>query len=156
MRDDEGDLKGFDEADLVVVAALDNPYKPVEVEVYAFEPKVLRQVFEANIAAHKAEGRGGKGPVYICLDPIEGDKPKAVGSGLAKQALWSATVPLSADDEVSDEDAAAGKPEKPSSKDVADFGKMDVEGFLQSVKAELAARLNVPAKCLSLELRLQV
>jgi hypothetical protein len=160
MRSLDGDLKGLDDADLVVVAALDTPIKPREVEVYAFDPAEIRDAFQANLDARSAKGLGDTAPIFVCLDKSDSDKPSAVSSDLKVKALWSQVVPLGeskpVDEEINEakdraEDAAdaMGKPD-------ADYGKMDVEGFLLSVKAELAARLNVPAKSLSLELRLQV
>ena len=163
MRSSHGELKGLDDAALVVVAALDTPIKPREVEVYAFEPLAIREAFEANLAAREAKGLSESAPLFVCLDKSDSDKPSAVSSDLKARALWSETVPLNAGEAVDEEIIEAKKPDDSVKGDVhkevvatEDFGKMDIEGFLQSVKAELAARLNVPAKSLSLELRLQV
>ena len=169
MRDAKGRLKGLDEADLVVVAALDNPAKPDAVEVLAFAPEVVLEAFEANIAARKAHGGSlsASSPVFVCLDETRKEKPASVGGNLKQHALWSETVsagvedlsqaehdmiPVDDDDDLDDLDGDDDYDDE----DAEDYGKMDLEAFLEDVKAELAARLNVPVKKVSLKVKLKV
>jgi hypothetical protein len=155
MRDDAGALKGLDDADIVVVAALDGSDEPTTVEVMAFEPDVVREAFEANIAARKDHGKGlsPSAPVFICLDETRKEKPAAVSSDFKRLAIWTETISVATEDLVDDE----AEEEAFADDDGADdFGKFDLEGFLEKVKAELAARLNVPSKAISLELRVQL
>lgn len=159
MRNADGELKGLEDAGIVVVAALDNPMKPSEVEVFAFDPQDVSEAFEANLAARKASGAlSTTSPIFVCLDEVNRDKPGAVSSNLKAKAIWVETVKVGADvadDEV--EDAADDKAFDEAQEDEGDdYGALDLEGLLEAFKAELADRLNLPVKCITLELRVQV
>lgn len=163
MRDAKGQLKGLEEADLVVVAALDNPANPAAVEVLAFAPDVVLEAFEANIAARKAHGGGLSvtSPVFVCLDETRKEKPASTGSNLKIQAIWTETVSAGDEDLSQAQDDMSDVAEEDleddyDDEDADDFGKMDLEAFLEDVKAELAARLNLPVRSIRLDLKLKV
>ena len=169
MRDANGNLKGLEDADIVVVAAVDDAKSPTSLEVLAFDPDVVLDAFEANLAARE-EHSGGlspTAPVFVCLDETRKEKPAATSSNLKTSAIWTETITpsdesLAADLGDDDEDWSgeitaedlAGMDDDFEDQD--DYGKFDLQAFLDDVKADLAARLNVPETCISLELRLKL
>lgn len=165
MRDAKGALKGLDDADIVVVAAIDEGHD--HIDIMAFEPDVVRDAFEANLAARQAQNPNlsATAPIFVCLDETRKEKATATSSNLKTKAIWSETVTPSAeaaaldaaqDDDWSDQVQVEGPDDGDVDDEGDDYGKMDLQAFLDDVKAELAARLNVPEKCISLELHLQL
>jgi hypothetical protein len=159
MRDPSGALKGLDDADIVVVAALDP--RDDSVEVLAFEPADVRAAFEANIAA-RGEGLGRQSPVFICLDETRKEGAASVSSNFKTKAIWREDVAVGDGEVIDDEeeDSDAMMADKPGALDCEDdddpHGKMDLGNYIEKVKAELAVRLNVPKSAIVLELRLQL
>lgn len=146
MRKD-GEWKGFEEADLVVVAAIDNMQRPRDIEVYAFEPEVVHQAYVDNLAARLRSNPDFRtdAPVFIGLDPCLKGKPSSTASNLKEQALWSSVLPLDdADKAVQEPSAAAPATVRPSE---------TREKFAARVRQEFADLIGVPADKVSIEFR---
>ena len=77
--------KTLDDADLVVVAAVDSPESPAKVEVYLFPADEVRRRFNAAYAARRKAGRAVRDNfgMWVALDPYEHGVSTDVGSGLA-------------------------------------------------------------------------
>jgi hypothetical protein len=98
MRDRQGNLRTIPKVDLVVVAvpADDKVGKrpSVEaVEVFGFDPKVLKREFDAALAAQleRHPDLSYKAPIFVSLDKVSG----RAGSGVLKtKKLWREKLPL--------------------------------------------------------------
>lgn len=91
-------------ADAVVVAAVDNPDRPRNVEVYVFPAEEVRRRFDANYQARSDAGHAivtthkGSFGMWIGLDRQPEGSPHAVGSGLAQDFPPVAVVPIAGAD----------------------------------------------------------
>jgi len=103
--------KTLDDVDLVVVAAVDSPEKPENVEVYIFRADEVRERFNAALAARKKAGQTIRDDfgMWIALDAGERDIPSNVGSGLAQISRPVATFSLT---------SLSGTPDPSARKDV--------------------------------------
>jgi len=90
--------KTLDDVDLVVVAAVDSPEAPKDVEIYVFDADEVRRRFDAAFAAEKGAGQIVRDDfgMWIGLDTDARGIPSSVGSGLAQTAKPVAVVSLSA------------------------------------------------------------
>jgi hypothetical protein len=90
--------KTLDDVDIVLVAALDRPDDPAQVEVYIFDADIVRARFKAAHAARLAAGHKVKDDfgMWLKLDRDERGLPTSVGSGLADYRPPVATYPLAA------------------------------------------------------------
>jgi hypothetical protein len=79
--------KTLDDVDAVVVAAVDSKERPLNVEVYLFPAKEVRQRFDAAYAARRDAGlivRDNFG-MWVALDRDERGVPASIGSGIADE-----------------------------------------------------------------------
>lgn len=77
--------KTLDDADLVLVSAVDDPANPQNVDVYLFPADDVRKRFDASYAARIANGhtvRDNFG-MWVMLDDGDNQVPSQVGAGLA-------------------------------------------------------------------------
>jgi len=79
--------KTLDDADLVMVAAVDQKDSPRAVEVYLFDAKIVRKRFDEAYAARREAGHTIKDNFgfWLNLDRDDRSTPSAVGSGLAEE-----------------------------------------------------------------------
>lgn len=144
-----GKWKGFDEAKLVVIAAIDNVQRPREVEVHAFSPPVVRDAFAANLAARERANAGFSktAPVFIGLDPCLKGKPSSTSSDLKARAMWTARYPLDEAEHL-DEVRAEAPPvaRRPETR----------EKFAARVRQEFADLIGVPAEAVSIDFRVSM
>lgn len=79
--------KTLDDVDEVIVAAVDHPRNPLQVEVYRLDAKLVRGRFKAAHAARIAAGQRVKDDygMWVNLDQNERGTPASVGSGLAQE-----------------------------------------------------------------------
>jgi len=85
MRDDDGNWRTIPKVDMVVVA-VPAVGDPASVEVFGFDPKVLKREFDVALAAQleRYPDLSHKAPIFVSLDNVSG---KAI-SGLKKKAQW--------------------------------------------------------------------
>ena len=87
-------------ADAVVVAAVDDPDRPRNIEVYIFPADEVRQRFNENYQARGEAGHAivathqGHFGMWIALDRQPAGSASAVGSGLAEDYPAVAVVPM--------------------------------------------------------------
>jgi hypothetical protein len=78
---------------LVAVPANDAP----AVDVLAFDPEILRQVFNDTVEASE-ENKGDKSrlkiPVFVPLDDVRNSRTKRVRPGIGIKAAWQVQIPL--------------------------------------------------------------
>lgn len=77
--------KTLDDAELVIVSAVDDADNPQNVDVYLFPAKVVRERFDASYAARIDNGhtvRDNFG-MWVKLDTADTDLPTQIGAGLA-------------------------------------------------------------------------
>ena len=118
-RKDDG-WKTLDEvgADVVVVAAVDNPDRPKNIEVYVFPADDVRKRFNENYQARGEAGHAivathqGHFGMWIALDRQPGGSANSVGSGLAQDYPAVAVVPIAnaGDAESSEQPAVPDRP----------------------------------------------
>ncbi len=131
--------KTLDDADVVVVAAVDSKDEPQSVQVFIFRAGMLRNRFIATFKARAKvnpayAARAEKAGVWICLDPDT--RPEGHhGSGLAKEFPPVATYPLKSPDTM------------PASETVADI--------LADARKRLAAVTGADEARIKLEMRLE-
>jgi hypothetical protein len=95
LRTPSGKWRTLSYVDLVLVAvpADDTP----AVDVMAFEPKILLEVFNATVQAlekNKRDKSRFKVPVFLPLDDFKDSKTRDLRPGLKLKAAWQALVPL--------------------------------------------------------------
>ena len=88
--------KTLSDADIVVVASVDNPDDPNRIEVYRFDADEVRSRFDA---AYKARIQAGRSEpdnfgMWVALDADSRGLPASVGSGLASEHGPIAVYPL--------------------------------------------------------------
>ena len=88
--------KTLDDVDIVVVAAVDDPDDPRQVEVYRFDAEEVRKRFDASYAARTKAGQTVKNDfgMWLGLDEDDRDLPASVGAGLATVYRPIAVFPL--------------------------------------------------------------
>ena len=130
LRTPLGKWRTITRVDLVLVAvpADDAP----AVEVLAFEPDVLLEVFDATAQAIEGNKRNTarfKVPFFIPLDDVKASKTKGARPGLKSKAAWCAVVPLG---ELSMQPGASGTEDhrdrffEHMKKQIADYVGVDV------------------------------
>ena len=77
--------KTLDDVDIVVVAAVDDPDAPRNVEVYRFDAEEVRRRFDASYAARIKAGQTVRDDfgMWVSLDEDDRGLPASVGAGLA-------------------------------------------------------------------------
>ena len=78
---------------LIAVPADNDP----SVEVFAFDPNVLINVFNDAVAVKEKGNRSKarfKDPVFVSLDEAKKNQPHNLPTGLKAQAAWSKKIPL--------------------------------------------------------------
>ena len=88
--------KTLSDADIVVVASVDEPHDPNRIEVYRFDANEVRRRFDA---AYKARIQAGRSEpdnfgMWVALDADCRGLPASVGSGLASEHEPIAVYPL--------------------------------------------------------------
>jgi hypothetical protein len=140
LRTPSGKWRTITKVDLVLVAVPADD--ALAVEVLAFEPNVLLEIFDAAARAVERNKRGDghfKAPFFIPLDDVKASKTKGFRPGLKIKATWCAIVPLG---EVSTQLAAFG-----------------TEGhrarFFEHIKAQIANFVGVDVGKIDLEIRIK-
>jgi hypothetical protein len=89
MRDHDGNWRTIPKVAMVVVAvpAVDDP---ASVEVFGFDPKVLKREFDAALAAQleRHPDLSHKAPIFVSLDKVSGKAKSGVISGLKTKRQW--------------------------------------------------------------------
>ena len=82
--------------DIVIVAAVDDPDDPRNVEVYRFDAEEVRKRFDASYAARIDAGQTVRDSfgMWLSLDEDDRRLPASVGAGLATVYPLIATFPL--------------------------------------------------------------
>jgi len=140
LRTPSGKWRTITRVDLVLVAvpADDAP----AVEVLAFEPRVLLEVFSAaalTIERNKRDESRFKAPFFIPLDDVKASKTKPMRPGLKIKAAWRAVVPLG---EISIERAASGTEDHRTR-------------FFEHIRAQIADFVGVDVGKIDLEIRIK-
>jgi hypothetical protein len=88
--------KTLDDVDVVLVAAVDRPDNPSDIEVYIFDADVVRSRFKAAYEARVKAGHRVKDNfgMWLKLDRDDRGLPTSVGSGLADYRPPVATFPI--------------------------------------------------------------
>lgn len=90
MRDQDGNWRTIPKVAMVVVAvpAVDDP---ALVEVFGFDPKILKREFDAALAAQRERhpDLSHKAPIFVSLDKVSG-----VISGLKRKKEWREVLPI--------------------------------------------------------------
>jgi hypothetical protein len=148
MRKD-GEWKGFDEAEVIIVSSIDNVQRPRMIEIYAFDPKIVRDAFEKNLAARVAANPRFKvtAPVFVGLDNCKKGKPSSVSSNLSASALWMLKLPIDEADPAS----AAENTNSPAKTPVETREK-----FAARVRQEFADLVGVPVDKVGIEFRVSL
>lgn len=110
--------KTLDDAEIVVVAAVDDANDPKSVEVYRFDAKEVRKRFDDSYAARIEAGQTVKDNfgMWVNLDEDDRGLPASVGAGLATKHTPIATYRLeeligasgSKETDASDDSSATG------------------------------------------------
>ena len=98
LRTPGGSWRTISKVNLVLVAvpAID----VLAVDVLAFDPELLRQVFDDTVKAVekkqkiKTDKSRFKIPVFVPLDDVRNSRTKQVRPGIGKEALWKEQLPL--------------------------------------------------------------
>jgi hypothetical protein len=159
MRDNAGGWKGLQATDLVVVAAANSQYNPSSADVFVFEPSVVRDAFDRNLASrlHHSPTLSRSAPIFVCLDPAKAGSPTSAGGDLKSKATWrgATTLPRSKgapdpsaredhqvdDHRVEDHRVEDHRPEDPS------------DGFAARVRKEFADLVGVSVDRVAVEFR---
>jgi hypothetical protein len=151
--------KTLDDADLVLVSAVDDPANPQNVDVYLFPADVVRQRFDASYAARIEHGhtvRDNFG-MWVMLDVGDDQIASQVGSGLAVD--YPAIARFSIDElegaavaPASVNEAAALEPEDT---DGASPSFTTVAEVLASARSEIARLTGMPLEAIKLDLKIE-
>jgi hypothetical protein len=122
MRNADGNWRTIPKVDMVVVAvpALGDP---TSVEVFGFDPKVLKREFDAALAAQlkRYPDLHHKAPIFVSLDKVSGKAKSGMVSGLKTKTQWREVLAL---------------------KSVSPQGNANV-GFVERVKREFAELMGI-------------
>ena len=79
--------KTLDDVDIVLVAAVDHPDEPNNIEIYRFDAAEVRKRFDASYTARIEAGRSEPDNfgMWVGLDVDDRGLPASVGSGLASE-----------------------------------------------------------------------
>lgn len=151
MRNPEtGAFKGFDDkADITLVATFDKVFQPTCIEVYAFDPEVMKEVFRSQLTERlkTSPALAKKAPIFVPLD--DKGRGAALKRGLKHRALWKVTRPLggaaTVQDDLAEDDA--------NEAEQLDLAKAK-EGFAARVRREFAELVGLPAEAVQIELRI--
>src|ERR1051325_7417845 len=144
MRDG-AQWRGFNEANIVVVASTNHRDVPTTAEVFAFDPRDVHRRLAEHLAAREAVGPvPATAPNFICLDKLERNLTADVGSGFKEMALWRLELPfnispaLKSSEAPQERDAKAGGESSPSNPEQAtetqeSFARRVIEEFAQLV-----------------------
>ena len=95
LRTPKGKWRTIPNVDLVVIAVPANDAPAVEV--LAFEPEPLLEVFDAKVRSMKTgkpNQQHFRSPVFVALDDVRNSKTKRMQPGLLRKAHWQTLVPL--------------------------------------------------------------
>jgi hypothetical protein len=157
-RKDDG-WKTLDEvgADVVVVAAVDNPDRPKNIEVYVFPADEVRRRFDESYNAHAEAGHAivtthrGHFGMWIALDRQPAGSAASVGSGLADDYPPVAVVPIASAASAE----ALGQPVAPSRPLAASRPRAaTIAEVIDEARRRIAEISGMPLDKVSLELRI--
>jgi hypothetical protein len=154
--------KTLDEAELVLVSAVDDPADPRNVDVYLFPADEVRKRFDASYAARSENGhtmRDGYG-MWVKLDAGDPSVPSQVGAGLADDYPAIARFSL-------DELEASAPPqvveeipvplqEEASQEEAGGPALSTVADVLTFARERIAELTKIPADAIKLDLRMGV
>lgn len=153
--------KTLDDVDLVLVAAVDDPHDPQNVDVYLFPADEVRRRFDAAYQAREQAGhtiRDNYG-MWINLDPDQRGLPSSVGCGLAK--AFPAIARFSLDElmqgQAQEVAADVGEPDETEVEDMqaAAPALSTVGEVMAFARAEIARITNMPAAGIKLDLKIE-
>jgi hypothetical protein len=138
--------RGLEVAELIVAAVLNKQKN--QAEVYALAPKDVREAFDRNLAARKAQNPtlSETAPNFVCMDQDERGGPASVGSNLKAKALWSYDLPLD----------AVGPPEESDAPKPAAAPNETKEGFAARVRQEFANLIGVSVEKVSVDFHVRL
>lgn len=150
-----GGWKTLDDVEVVLVAAVDDPHSPQNIEVYRFPASEVRERFDASLHARLAAGWVKKDyAMWLALDEQKSDTPSAVGSGLAGKYKPIAVFPIG---DMGDEPAAGEvDPEPPPSPEEQHAVPTTIAAVLQGARERIAELAGVPVELVRLELKLEL
>jgi hypothetical protein len=95
MRNADGSWRTIPKVDLVVVA-VPAVGDPASVEVFGFDPKMLKKAFDAALAAQlkRYPDLHHKAPIFVSLDNVSGKAKSGTVSGLKTKTQWREVLAL--------------------------------------------------------------
>jgi hypothetical protein len=138
LRTPRGTWRTISRVDLVLVAVPAND--ALAVDVLAFDPEILLQVFDAKVEAgekNKRDKSRFKVPVFVALDDVRNSRTKEVRPGIGSMAAWRVQIPLS---RLPTQSAALGNEEYRAQfyenikRQIADFVGVDVSKIVLEIR----------------------
>lgn len=151
--------KTLDDAELVIVSAVDDPENPQNVDVYLFPADVVRQRFDESYATRIENGhtvRDNFG-MWVKLDAADADLPTQAGAGLAVE--YPAIARFSIDQLEAETPAATERAiaEEPMASD--DIGEAPafatVGEVLAWARSEIARLSGMSSEAIKLDLKIE-
>ena len=137
LRTPRGNWRTVSHVDLVLAAVPANDAP--EVDVLAFDPNILLEVFKAAVAGENKRNKSRfKVPVFLPLDDVRNSRTKDLRSGLKIKAAWHAVVPL------------GQLPTQSSASDGEDYRAR----FFEHIKKQIADFVGVDVGKVDLEIRI--
>jgi hypothetical protein len=138
LRTPSGKLRTISHVKLVLVAVPAN--EAPAVDVLAFEPNILIELFNATVQAtekNKRDKSRFKIPVFIPLDDVRNSRTKRVRPGIGGRAAWQVQVSL---DQLPTQSLASGNEDYRAQffehvkKQIADFVGVDVSKIVLEIR----------------------
>jgi hypothetical protein len=151
--------KTLDDVDVVLVAAVDQPDNPTNIEVYIFDADVVRARFQAAYEARVQAGHRVKDNfgMWLKLDRDDRGLPTSVGSGLADYRPPVAAFPISdflgtrdglIDSDASDSPSLAAEPARMPSADT-------ISHVMAATRERVAAIAGVRLEAVKLDVKIE-
>jgi hypothetical protein len=138
LRTPTGTWRTVSRVDLVLVAVPAND--ALAVDVLAFAPETLRQVFSATVEVSEKNNKDKsrfKNPVFVPLDDVRNSRTKKVRPGIGIEAAWQVQIPLG---RLSTRSSALGNEDyrarfyEDIKKQIADFVGVDVSKIVLEIR----------------------
>lgn len=152
--------KTLDEVQKVLVATVDDPAKPVAVEVYLFEAADVRARFDAAYSARVAAGQvvTDNFGMWLGLDRDMRDSPAAVGTGIVEAYKQLARFRIADLIKASPAPAAAGLAFDAGKRSAPGRGAVDAQSVGEIIawaRERIAQAASVPVEAVKLDLRIE-
>lgn len=144
--------KTLDEAEKVVIATVDDPETPENVEVYLFDAAEVRKRFDASYQARRDAGHSIKNDfgMWLAIDVDDRDTPAAIGSGLVEGHPPIATFSI---DEL--RPAAEVSDTVPRSKADSPPAPVTIADVLARARGDIAMIASVSENAIHLEIKIE-